>query len=225
MKPDLFQRRTPRRGQPCGASRHWTPVGWLLFAVGLLGTAPGLWGLEPDAPEAGTPGTGVSEAEIAALFEQPATPPMCQVRTESRVPDQSPAAPGSVPVVLGSLRAAVDPKTGHLVRPLRRTLDLSRQSLEAFLVPHGELRERRIAAGGWKLGLQGRTLHPLLGTVDSDSAEPRVTVTHAVSPAVSYTVTENLRSEEPAAQADREADRETDQAPDQAAGATTPEDP
>jgi hypothetical protein len=74
-----------------------------------------------------------------------------------------------------SSRAAIDPETGELVVPPRPAPDVPRTRLEAFRIPYGEFRPQRLPGGGWKLGLQGRSLQPLFATVGS---EGRITTRH-----------------------------------------------
>lgn len=73
------------------------------------------------------------------------------------------------------LRAAIDPETGRLVLPARPAPDVPRGTFGISRDPRGEPRQRRLPGGGWKLGLQGRRLHPLIATVGGDG---RVSTRH-----------------------------------------------
>jgi hypothetical protein len=121
--------------------------------------------LETSAP---TAAPGPRCAEPAPRF-----PDVLQPGVPSGV---SPAAVGtSAPAAGSSSRAAIDPETGELIVPPRPAPDVPRTRLDAFRVPYGEFRPQRLPAGGWKLGLQGRSLQPLFATV---GPEGRITTRH-----------------------------------------------
>lgn len=89
------------------------------------------------------------------------------------------STPSLQPLAIGAQRAEIDPQTGRLLVPRRPTLEVSRQRLDSFRVPHGAFRQQPLADGGWKLGLQGRMLTPVFATVDPDG---RPATTHAWEP-------------------------------------------
>lgn len=88
--------------------------------------------------------------------------------------------PDTVRIAVGAQRAVLDPITGELRAPDGPVLSVPRRTLESFRVPSHSLQPRPRPGGGWVLGLRGRMLQPLFGTVSPDG---RPTVSHAWKPA------------------------------------------
>lgn len=84
-----------------------------------------------------------------------------------------------VRIAVGAQRAVLDPVTGELRAPEVPYLAVPRRTLEMFRVPSQSLQPRPRPGGGWVLGLRGRMLQPLFGTVSPDG---RPAVSHVWKP-------------------------------------------
>jgi len=137
--------------------------------------------LSPDLgalPRAGSPDEAPSRRDSRATqvpratqdpwATSPAPAPRCEVPSTPVVHSTPEFPEPPVHIAIGGQRAVIDPQTGRLLVPRRPTLELPRQRLDSFRVPHATLHPQELPGGGWKLGLQGRMLTPIFATTGPD---------------------------------------------------------